>query len=255
MKAWNANQYAAAQRNAAVKKQNYEKAVRAQVMGREALPPMTREEALITKELMRQKMYGPEDENEDCGQGNQNRGVDYGGHTSDFQINEEVPGQSYSAGVHSSGDFNNLRPTNPSYAQIDTDASGSAAITDWPKRVPTQFWNQPVQPPANVQLPQSAYKAAMGLGDYYDEVSDGLLDSQVQFAAEQLAQTTPRPPLMGAAPSNEISPLTQGPAQLMTTMFPGNITLPVLGSVPQVNIVYAGVALFALGVLSRLRNG
>jgi hypothetical protein len=232
MKAWNAVQSASAALNNAAKKKNYEAAVRAQVLGREAQPAMTREEAMIKKEVMRQKLHG-----------------------ADFNEFEEMPGVSYSAGVHSIADFNNLKPTNPSYANLPVSASGVATITDWPKRDPTQFWNQPVQPPSNVQspVPQSAYKAAMGLGDYYDEVSDGLVDAQVQFAAQQLAQTTPRT-AMGAMPSNEISPLTQSPAQLFSTMFPGYVTLPVIGPVSQVNVAYAGLAIFGLALLSRLRG-
>jgi hypothetical protein len=252
--AWNAVQSASAALNNAAKKKNYEKAVRAQVLGREAQPAMTREEALIKKEIMRQKMHG-----------------------ADFSETDEIPGQSYSAGVHSVADYNQVRPVNPSYAQIPTNSSGSATVTDWPKRYPTQFWNQPVNPPSNVQLKQSAYKAAMGLGDYYDEVSDGLLESEVQFAAQQLAQTTPKT-VVGATPSyeitplspapvpsgslypgvslasNEVSPLTPGPMQVMNTLFPGVIVLPVLGPVPQVNIVYTGIALFGLGILSRLKS-
>jgi hypothetical protein len=228
--AWNATQKAAQNLKNYTKQKNYEAAVRAQVLGREAQPAMTREEALIKKELMRQKLHG-----------------------ADFSETEEIPGQSYSAGIHSVADYNQLRTGNPSYANLPVGANGSAAVSDWPSRYPTQFWNQPVQPPSNVQLPQSAYKAAQGMGDYYDEVSDALLDSQVSAAAAQLAQTTPRKN-MGAMPSNEISPLTQAPPQLMSTFFPGSITLPVVGPVSQINVVYAGLAIFGLGLLSRLRG-
>ncbi len=221
---WKKQAQAKAQENYR-RKANADAAMREKIVKEQAQPPLTHAEQLIKREAIRHAMYG-----------------------ADFSETEEVQGLPFTSrqAVLSAADFKQNRSRNPQYASINVDASGSAAITDWPKRVTGEPFNQAVEPPMNVQLPQSAFRRAQGLGDWFDDVADAIDDAKANLAANALSQTTPVGTSVIAQKALGV-PAT--PPGFVGTMFPGTVRLPVVGPVPTAYLVYAAAGAAAIAGL------